>query len=54
MLHSLPGSFVQTADLAQQPDPVPVLEVQQLLETPMQVVREEGDLLPQLVGGVPA
>jgi hypothetical protein len=54
MLHSLPRSFVEAAYLAQQPDPVPVLEVQQLVEAPVQVVREEGELLPQLVVGVAA
>jgi hypothetical protein len=51
-LHSLPCAFVQPADLAQQPDAVTVLEVQQAVEIPMQVVRQEGDLLPQLVVGV--
>jgi hypothetical protein len=51
-LHSLPGAFVQAADLAQQPDAVPVLQVEQPIEIPVQVVRQEGDLLPQLVLGV--
>ncbi|GIE89667.1 hypothetical protein Are01nite_61470 [Actinoplanes regularis] len=54
MLHSLPGSFVQAADFGQQPDAVPVFEIQELVEAPVQVVREKGELLPQLVGGVPA
>jgi hypothetical protein len=48
-LDSLPSAFVQPADLLQQPDPVAVLEVEQAVEGPVQVVREVGDLLPQLV-----
>jgi hypothetical protein len=51
-LHSCPCAFVQAADLTQQPDPVAVLEVEQPVEIPVQVVRQEGDLLPQLVVGV--
>jgi len=51
-LHSLPCPFVQPADLAQQPDPVAVFQIQQAVEIPVQVVRQEGDLLPQLVVGV--
>jgi hypothetical protein len=51
-LHSLPCAFVQPADLAQQPDAVTVFEVEQAVEIPVQVVRQEGDLLPQLVVGV--
>jgi hypothetical protein len=50
----LPGAFVQGAHLLQQPDPVAVLEVEQGVERPVQVVGEIGDLLPQLVVGVPA
>jgi hypothetical protein len=50
----LPGAFVQGADLLQQPDPVTVLEVEQGVERPVQVVGEIGDLLPQLVVVVPA
>jgi len=45
----LPCALVQTADLLEQPDPVAVLEVEQAVEGPVQVVREVGDLLPQLV-----
>ncbi|GAB1641050.1 hypothetical protein KRMM14A1259_14730 [Krasilnikovia sp. MM14-A1259] len=51
-LHSLPCAFVQSADLAQEPDPVPVLQIEQPVEVPVQVVRQESDLLPQLVVGV--
>jgi hypothetical protein len=47
--HSLPSAFVQTAHLAQQADAVTVFEVEQAVEVPVQVVRQEGDLLPQLV-----
>jgi len=52
--HSLPCAFVQAADLAQQPDPVTVLQVQQPVEVPVQVVGQVGDLLPQFVVGVAA
>jgi hypothetical protein len=52
--HPLPGSFVQAADLAQQPEAVTVFQVEELVEVPVQVVREEGDLLPELVVRVPA
>jgi hypothetical protein len=48
----LPGTLVQVADLLQEPDPVTVFEIQQPVEAPMQVVRQIGDLLPQLVDGV--
>jgi hypothetical protein len=48
----LPCAFVQAADLGQEADPVAVLEVEQPVEVPVQVVRQEGDLLPQLVVGV--
>jgi len=48
-VHSLPRAFVQVADLAEQPDPVAVLEVQQPVQVPVQVVGEIGHLLPQLV-----
>jgi hypothetical protein len=48
----LPCAFVQAADLLQQADAVAVLQVEQPVEIPVQVVRQEGDLLPQLVVGV--
>jgi hypothetical protein len=48
-LNSLPSALVQTADLLKQTDPVAVLEVEQAVEGPVQVVREVGDFLPQLV-----
>jgi hypothetical protein len=51
-LHSLPCAFVQAADLLQQADAVGVFQVEQPVEIPVQVVRQEGDLLPQLVVGV--
>jgi len=50
----LPCPLVQTAHLLQQPDPVAVLEVEQDVELPVQVVGEIGDLLPELVVCVPA
>jgi len=52
--HSLPCAFVQSAHLAQQPDPVAVLQVEQLVEAPVQVIRQVGDLLPQFLVGVAA
>jgi hypothetical protein len=48
-LDSLPRALVQPTDLLQQPDPVAVLEVEQPVKIPVQVVGEVGDLLPQLV-----
>jgi hypothetical protein len=50
--HSLPESFVQRADLLQEPDPVAVFEVQQLVQAPVQVVGQVRDLPPELVDGV--
>jgi hypothetical protein len=50
----LPGPFVQHGDLAQEPNPVTVLEFHQIVEAPVQVVRQVGDLLPELVMGVSA
>jgi hypothetical protein len=48
-LYSLPCPFVQAADLLQQPDPVTVLQVEQAIQIPVQVIGEVDDLLPQLV-----
>jgi len=48
----LPCAFVQAADLLQKADPVAVLQVQEAVQVPVQVVRQEGDLLPQFVVGV--
>ncbi|GAA0568278.1 hypothetical protein GCM10010172_60600 [Paractinoplanes ferrugineus] len=50
--HSLPRAFVQAAHLPQEADAVTVFQVEQTIKIPMQVVREERDLLPQLVLGV--
>jgi hypothetical protein len=50
----LPGAFIQGAYLLQQPDPVTVLEIEQGVERPVQVVGEVSDFLPQFVVGVPA
>jgi hypothetical protein len=49
---SLPCPFVQAGHLFEQPDPVAVFEIQQWVESPVQVVREVRDLLPDLVDGV--
>src|SRR2546430_2120993 len=49
---SLPRTLVQAGDLFEEPDPVAVFEIQQGVEAPVQVVREVGDLLPDLVDGV--
>jgi hypothetical protein len=48
----LPCAFVQATHLLEQADAVPVFQVEQPVEIPVQVVREERDLLPQLVVGV--
>jgi len=45
----LPCAFVQAAHLAQEADPVAVFQVEQPIEIPVQVVGQEGDLLPELV-----
>jgi len=45
----LPCSFVQPTHLLQEADPVTVLEVEQAVEVPVEVISQEGDLLPQLV-----
>jgi hypothetical protein len=49
---SLPRALVQAGDLLEQPDPVAVFEIQQGVQAPVQVVRQVGDLLPDLVDGV--
>jgi len=49
---SLPCALVQAGDLREEPDAVAVFEIQQRVEAPVQVVREVGDLLPDLVHGV--
>src|SRR5437867_457230 len=48
--HLLPGTFVQVGDGGQQPGPIPMLEVEQRVEAPVQVVGEVGDLAPHLLG----
>jgi hypothetical protein len=45
----LPCAFVQAADLLQEANAVAVFQVQQPVEVPVQVVRQEGDLLPEFV-----
>jgi hypothetical protein len=45
----LPCALVQPAHLPQQPDPVAVLQVEQTVEVPVQVIGEIGDLLPEFV-----
>jgi hypothetical protein len=49
---SLPRALVQAGDLFEEPDPIAVFEIQQGVEAPVQVVRQVGDLLPDLVDGV--
>jgi hypothetical protein len=48
----LPCAFVQAAHLPQEADAVTVFQVEQPIEVPVQVIGQEGDLLPQLVLGV--
>jgi hypothetical protein len=45
----LPCAFVQAAHLLQEADPVAVFQVEQPVEIPVQVIGQEGDLLPELV-----
>jgi hypothetical protein len=49
MADRLPGTSVEARHLAQQTDPVTVLETEQAVEVPVQVVAEVGDLTPQVV-----
>src|SRR3954453_7232789 len=49
----LPGARVQRRHRLDEPGPVAVLEVEQLVEVPVQVVREVRDLLPEGLGRVP-
>jgi hypothetical protein len=45
----LPCAFVQAAHLPKEADAVAVFQVEQPVEVPVQVVGQEGDLLPELV-----
>jgi hypothetical protein len=48
----LPESLVQAADLFEQPYPVAVFEIQQIVQAPVEVIGQERDLPPELVDGV--
>jgi len=48
----LPESLVEATDLLEQPYPVAVFEIQQIVQSPMEVVGQERDLAPELVDGV--
>src|SRR2546427_1961586 len=48
--HLLPGALVQAGDTGQQPGPIPVFEVEQGVELPVQVIGEVGDLIPHRLG----
>jgi hypothetical protein len=50
----LPRAFVQPGDPLQQTDPIAVFEIEQRVETPVQVIGEVRDLLPDLVDRVPS
>jgi hypothetical protein len=50
---SFPRSLVQPGDLVDQPGPVGVLEVEQRLQLPVEVVGQVRDLSPQLLLRVP-
>jgi hypothetical protein len=52
--HPLPRPFVEFANLFEQANPIAVLEIEQRVERPVQVVRQVGDLLPDLVEVVPS
>jgi len=45
----LPCAFVQSAHLLEETDAVTVFQVEQPIEVPVQVIGQEGDLLPELV-----
>src|SRR5690242_1486139 len=49
----LPGALVQRRHRPDEPSPVGVLEVEQLIEIPVQVVGEVRHLLPEGLGRVP-
>jgi hypothetical protein len=49
MADRLPGTSVEAGHLAQQADPVTVLQTEQAIEVPVQVVAEIGDLTPKVV-----
>jgi hypothetical protein len=48
----LPETLVQRTNLLEQPDTIAVFEVEQLIEAPVQVIRQVCDLPPDLVDGV--
>jgi hypothetical protein len=45
----LPCAFVQTAHLPQEADAVAVFQIEQTIEVPVQVIGQEGNLLPEFV-----
>src|SRR5688572_11326184 len=52
MAQRLPGTIVELGHAGDQACPVGMLEVEQGIQVPVQVVREVHDLVPQGVGGV--
>jgi len=48
--HPLQCPLVQVGDLPEQAHPVAVLEIQQTVQAPMDVVGQIDDLLPQIIG----
>jgi hypothetical protein len=51
---SLPEPLVQRTDLCQQPNAVGVFEIEQFVQTPVQMVCQECEFPPEFVGGVPS
>src|SRR5581483_5792520 len=53
LAHRLPGPFVEGSHGAHHPYSIEVFQVQQVVQRPVQVVGQVGDLLPQRVRRVP-
>src|SRR3954453_9049612 len=48
----LPGPLVEGSHRAHHPYSVEMFQIQQVVQRPVQVIGEVGDLLPQCVGGI--
>jgi hypothetical protein len=51
--HSFPRPFVEAGHLVDHPAAIAVLQVEELVEVPMEVIGQVGDLLPELAFRVP-
>jgi len=50
----VPSTVIQVGYLLKQADAITMLEVEQPVEIPMEVVSQIGDLLPQVIGRITA